>query len=167
MTSSRCKPDDEEDGGDEVVAVAAHVAHHAAGGGRDGADGRNGDEDADGKERRDRERPPRRDAALLVNEADDQRDAGQVARAEEDAEDAPHEGGRQGEGRRALDGVGQRCEELLHDYLTPIFGQLLLDLRLREEADVPEDLLAVLVEEDLDGNRLDAVAGRQDCSSPT
>ena len=115
ITPSRCNPTTKKMSGDEIVPVAPHVAHHAARRRRDGADGRDGDENAHGEERRSPERPPRGHLPLFADESHDQRDARQMAGAEDDAEDAPHERRGQGDQRRAFDGVAEVREELFHD----------------------------------------------------
>jgi hypothetical protein len=108
------KPNGKEYDGDPVVGVAAEVAHDAACCGGDGANGGDGHQNPDGEEHRHKECSPGRGAALLVNEPDDERDAGKVAGAKQNAEHAPKERGAERDERCALDGVRQFCEEPLH-----------------------------------------------------
>jgi len=102
--------DEKEDRGHEVVAVGADVAQHASGRGGNGPDGRDGDEDADGKERRNGKGPPGGHPALFVDEAYNQRNAGQMTGTQQNAQNAPEKRGRQRYRRRGLHGFGQRYE---------------------------------------------------------
>lgn len=105
--------DEEEYRGDEIVAVAADVAQHPPGQRGGGADEPDGDQDAQRKQQGNLEGAFRGDGALLVDEADDQRDAGEVAGAEHDAQDTPNDRGGQGDGGAALDGARQVAEQRL------------------------------------------------------
>ena len=104
--------DEEENGGHEIVSKGADVAHHPPGGGRDRADQPDGDEDAQGEQQGDLEGALRGDLPLLVDETDDERDAGEMAGAEQDAQDAPGEGRGERDGGTAFDGAGQDGEKL-------------------------------------------------------
>jgi len=83
--------DHKEDHRDEVIPIAADVAQHPPRARRDRADRGDGDEDADRKQRRGPERPPGAHRSLFADEADNHRNARQVARTEHDAEYAPDE----------------------------------------------------------------------------
>ena len=93
------------------------------------------------------ERPPRRHLALFADEADDERDAGQMAGAEQDAQDAPDERRAERDERRAFDGVAQVGEELFHVSLwptsTPSSFHLPRMSSLPKKPVVPEQFLAV------------------------
>ena len=119
--AEQMQADHEKDGGHEVVAVAADVAQHPPRRGRDRTDRRDGNQDAYGEQRGGPERAAGGDRALLADEADDQRDASQMARAEDDAQDAPGGGGPQRDPRRSFHGMAEVGEELLHAGVVPTF----------------------------------------------
>src|SRR6056297_2942793 len=113
------QPHQEEDEGDEIVAPCADVAHHPTKRGRDHADERDGDKDATREDRGQPERPARCDLPLLIDEADYQRNARQVAGAEDDTQDAPDERGAKRDARGPLDRLSEGGEDLLHAHSTP------------------------------------------------
>ena len=59
-------------------------------------------------------RARRRHPPLAADEANNKGNAGQVTRAENDAQDPPEERGAQGNGCRSFDGMTQRREKLFH-----------------------------------------------------
>ena len=79
---------DKEDGGHEVVSPAPHVAHHPARGCGDRADGGDGRAKCPPRTASRCHTPAPRSSSPARREPDNERDAGQVARAEDDAQDA-------------------------------------------------------------------------------
>ena len=115
-------------------------------------------------------------SSLGRDEPDDQRHAGQVTRAEDDADDAPAEGGQQGPAERLAEPVAEAGEDLLQhaaplrrrELREALLHEQRLDVLLRVEAGVAVELGALVVEEDLRRDVLDAVlAARARRSSQT
>jgi hypothetical protein len=102
-----------EDQRHEVIPVTPHVTHHPARSRGDDADRRDGDQDAHGKQRRGPECPAGRHSPLLADEADDERDAGEMTGAEDDAQNAPNERRGECDQRRAFDGVAEVGERVV------------------------------------------------------
>jgi hypothetical protein len=82
----------EEDCRHEVIPIPVHVAHHPSCRCPNRANGRDRDEDTNRNQRRRPERPAHRDFTLFADEPDNERDAGQMIRAEDDAQHARLQG---------------------------------------------------------------------------
>ena len=116
------------------------------------------DQDAQGEGQRDAEGLARGELLLLADEADDQRDAGQVAGAEQDAQYPPDESAQQPEQRMAVEQLRHPGKKGFQHYFTPFCLQDLDQLILGEEAFMAEILLALLVQEHLGGDDADLIA---------
>lgn len=121
----KVQTDDEKYDGHGDIARLAQITHQSAERCREDADERDGDQDARGKNRGQDKRSAGGLFFLLHDKADDERDARQMARAQQDAEHAPGEGSgqRQPETRRHR-GVQRGEKRFDHDVvlgLSPCF----------------------------------------------
>ena len=65
--AQQMQPHGEENECDEIISVTPHIAHHSPRRRRDRADGRDGDENTHGEQRRSPERAPHRHLSLFTD----------------------------------------------------------------------------------------------------